>query len=279
MAISRGGPGWAMIPGMGSPCRPIRFSALVVTCNDARHLEACLRSLEFCEERIVVDLGSEDDSVAIAEAAGASTHRHPHRPIVEAVWPNVVGLVRNEWMLMVDPDEVLPEGIASHLEAVIRRTPELGAIRLPVHYYLKGRPLRGTRWGGHKSRAYVYRREALELVPVVHAGKRLRPGWREVAIPADAVPCVRHYWVDSYRQMLAKHRRYLAAEGAARHAAGLRYSPRGLLRHAGGTLATDLIRHRAWRDGPRGLALAAFALWYETRSLLALRRHQRGATP
>jgi glycosyltransferase involved in cell wall biosynthesis len=112
-----------MIPGMPGPCPAVAFSALTVTCNDARRLAECLASVAFCAERIVVDLGSSDGSVATAEAAGARVVRHPHRPIVEAVWSEVVGLARHEWLVLLDPDEVLPAAIAPRLEAIVRSTP------------------------------------------------------------------------------------------------------------------------------------------------------------
>ena len=45
-----------------------RLSAIVITKNEAAKIEACLDSLAFCDERIVVDSGSTDATVALAEA-------------------------------------------------------------------------------------------------------------------------------------------------------------------------------------------------------------------
>ncbi len=46
-----------------------RLSAIVIAKNEAAKIGDCLDSLAFCDERIVVDSGSSDDTVALAEVA------------------------------------------------------------------------------------------------------------------------------------------------------------------------------------------------------------------
>jgi len=53
------------------------LSAIIITRNEARNIAACLESLAFCDERIVVDSGSDDDTVEIAAAAGVTVVSHP----------------------------------------------------------------------------------------------------------------------------------------------------------------------------------------------------------
>ena len=93
-------------------------SAVLVTLNEASRLEACLDSLGFADEILVVDSGSTDDTVAIAERCGARVIHQPwlgygpqkHYAAEQAA---------HDWVLCVDADErVTPELRASIEEAL-----------------------------------------------------------------------------------------------------------------------------------------------------------------
>ena len=57
----------------------MRLSAILITRNEAANIGDCLDALAFCDERIVVDCGSSDDTVAIARGKGARVETHEFR--------------------------------------------------------------------------------------------------------------------------------------------------------------------------------------------------------
>ena len=59
------------------PVAPV--SVTIITLNEAANIEACLASVAWADERLVVDSGSTDDTVARARAAGAR--------VIERDWP------------------------------------------------------------------------------------------------------------------------------------------------------------------------------------------------
>ncbi len=94
-----------------------RLSAVVITHNAARHLDACLRSVSFADEIVVVDSGSNDATQQIAERWGAR--------FIEHEWEGfgrqkqfAVEQARNPWILALDADE----WISDELAGAIRRT-------------------------------------------------------------------------------------------------------------------------------------------------------------
>jgi tetratricopeptide (TPR) repeat protein len=86
------------------------LSLSMIVRDEADRLERCLASVAgFVDEMVLLDTGSVDDTVAIAERCGAVVHRLP--------WPGDFAPARNEalkhvhgdWVLVLDADEVLGE--------------------------------------------------------------------------------------------------------------------------------------------------------------------------
>src|SRR6516165_10389215 len=89
-----------------------RLSAIIITKDEARNIGACLDALAFCEERIVVDGGSTDDTCAIARDKGAQ--------VVVHVWEGfgaqknfALSLASGDWVLSVDADERVSPDLAA----------------------------------------------------------------------------------------------------------------------------------------------------------------------
>jgi tetratricopeptide (TPR) repeat protein len=82
--------------------------------DEAETLAACLASVrDVVDEMVVVDTGSQDDTVAIARAAGAVVHHLPWPGDFAAARNAALGWVTGDWVLVLDADERLrPEAIA-----------------------------------------------------------------------------------------------------------------------------------------------------------------------
>jgi glycosyltransferase involved in cell wall biosynthesis len=97
-----------------------RLSAIIITRNEAGNIGACLDALSFCDERIVVDSGSEDDTVAIAHAKGAKVDAHAWNGFGPQK-NHALSLATGDWVLSVDADErvtpALAKAIASAIDA------------------------------------------------------------------------------------------------------------------------------------------------------------------
>jgi hypothetical protein len=122
------------------PAQRPPLSAVLITRNAASQLPACLDSLAFCDEIVVVDSGSIDETIALAEAYGARVIRHdwlgfgPQKQFA-------VMQASHDWVLCIDADErvsdQLREGIAAEMAA-----PKFHAYRFPRCNRFMGRYLR-----------------------------------------------------------------------------------------------------------------------------------------
>ena len=98
-----------------------KLSAVLITQNASAKLEACLRSLSFCNEIVIVDSGSTDNTVEIANHFGAK--------VIQSEWRGfgpqkqfAVAQTKHEWVLCIDADEQVSDELAKSIVDVLAAT-------------------------------------------------------------------------------------------------------------------------------------------------------------
>ena len=122
------------------------LTALIIAKDEEHLLPACLESIAFCDEVLVVDSGSTDATREIAQTAGA-------RVILRAPWPGFAAQrnlgfdeARHDWILFLDADERISPALREEVQALRAGGFDKAGYRVPrVAHYL-GRWIRGTDW-------------------------------------------------------------------------------------------------------------------------------------
>jgi glycosyltransferase involved in cell wall biosynthesis len=93
------------------------LSACIITYNEADRIEACLASVSFCDEILVVDSYSTDSTPELARNMGARVIQH--------AWPGyrsqkqfAVDCARHDWVLCLDADERVTPQLRQEIEAL-----------------------------------------------------------------------------------------------------------------------------------------------------------------
>ncbi|MHB0947715.1 MAG: glycosyltransferase family 2 protein [Gemmatimonadaceae bacterium] len=95
------------------------LSAVLIVQDEEHYLPDCLASLAgVAQEVVVLDGGSRDATVAIAQRAGARVH---HRPFDHfgAQKQAALELATGEWVLAIDADERIPPALAREITRVV----------------------------------------------------------------------------------------------------------------------------------------------------------------
>lgn len=120
--------------------RRLPLSAVLITHNAASQLAACLDSLAFCDEIVVVDSGSDDGTADLAQRHGAR--------VIAADWRGfgpqkqyAVEQATHDWVLCIDADERVSPALALSIDTALA-APSHGAYRFPRCNRFMGRYLR-----------------------------------------------------------------------------------------------------------------------------------------
>lgn len=116
------------------------FSAVIISLNAASQIEACLKSVSFADEIVVVDSGSSDETVEIAKRYGAK--------VMHQDWLGfgkqkqfAVTQAAHDWVLCLDTDEWVSEKLRASIDSVLHE-PKLNAYKMPRSNRFMGRWLR-----------------------------------------------------------------------------------------------------------------------------------------
>ena len=116
------------------------FSAVIITLNAAAQIEACLQSVAFADEVLVVDCGSTDATLALAQKAGARI-LHQDWLGYGAQKQFAISQAKNDWVLCLDADERVSTPLRTAIEAALM-APKAHGFDLPRCNRFMGRWLR-----------------------------------------------------------------------------------------------------------------------------------------
>jgi hypothetical protein len=252
------------------------LSACIITRDEAERLPACLASVGFCDEIVLVDSGSEDATVQLAEAAGAQILIQPWLGF--AAQRNIaLEQATGDWILEIDADERVSVALRGEIETFLLAPPDgvdLGG--LPLRDIFLGHPL-GPSAKYPKYRHRLLRRNAHrhDERRTVHEG--LLPHGPVHPFEGDLI----HLLAESWQEALADAWSYARLEAGQLDA---RLSPvrflKGALLRPAIKLCYRLTVDSGWRDGWRGLARIAIecatdsTVW--VRHLLGARGREHG---
>lgn len=254
------------------------ISAIVVSKNEGALLEKCLKSIQFCEEILVINLNSTDNTSEIADKYATKCLTIEPIPIVEIIHERYIPQLKNDWVLITDPDEECSEELQLEIINIfetIQSSANIGAVIVPLRYYFKDYLLIGTAWGGINTRHFLIHKSRFVFSSHIHQGRSLVEGFEFERIKFTGKNFIHHYWMTGYRKLLKKHKRYLKNEGSARFNLGQRTSIKKILKSPIKEFKFSYNLKEGYKDGLTGLILSIFWSWYQTNALIKLYQYQK----
>lgn len=234
----------------------LEISAVIITLNEERRLPRALESLSVADEVLVVDCGSADRTVEIAEARGARVVSHP--------WEGysrqknfAASQARYPWILSLDADEALSPELAAELRKLQQEgAGDAAGFRFPRLARFQGRWIRHSGWYPDcKLRLYDRRRGGWggdyvhERVEVDGPVRTLRGD-------------LYHFTGDSFAQQFQRMDRYTTLAAQESFERGEPWVLPGMLAGPPWKFLETYLLRQGFRDGFSGFLIAAMAGLY-----------------
>jgi len=222
--------------------------------DESANIEACIASVEWAGEVIVVENDSLDDTVALAKAAGATVISPPF---------TTIGLARNQgivraktpWILVLDADERCTPELAQEIQATIRQT-EYTAFRIPRRNFFLGKEIHHGGWGGGNDKPIrLFRRDLRYNANKVHEHIDAQEGAQLGELKKSLI----HFTYTSLDQYFEKFVRYSRWWAEQNYARGRRGTAAAIFVRPPARFVRMYLLRGGFRDGARGLVLASLA--------------------
>lgn len=145
-----------------------KVSVIVPVKNEAENLRRCLPALAWADELFVVDSQSTDETAAVARSQGAHLVQFEFNGSYpkKKNWSLDNLPLRNEWVLIIDADEVVPPELAAEIAERIKRA-EADGYYLNMKYYFLGKRIRHCGYAeAWNLRLFKHRLGRYERMPV-----------------------------------------------------------------------------------------------------------------
>lgn len=232
------------------------LAAVIITKNEAVHIAACIAAVQPWVDQVVVwDSVSDDDTVALARAAGAMVHQRPFDNFAAQRQAALEG-VAAEWILFVDADERVTPALGAEVRQVIAN-PAIHGYWIPRRNFIVGTEIR---YGGYYPdyQLRLLRRAAARYDPTRAVHEIVDVGGAEGRLQAPFI----HYNYSAWAQFHRKQRVYARYEAQILAERGIRPRPHNFVLQPLREFRRRYLTLQGWRDGWPGLRLAGLLAWY-----------------
>ena len=233
----------------------MKITATIITLNEERNIARAIESLRCCDEILIIDSGSTDRTVELAQNLGVR--------VIEAGWRGysaqknwAAEQASHDWILSLDADEALSEALEAEIWSLKKSGPKHDAYTMPRLARYLGRWILHSGWYPDRKVRLYHRAKAVWVGEFVHESVQVK------GKVGHLESNILHFTCDSLSEHLRTLDRYttLAAQEIA--ARKLKVPLHRIVLDPAWTFLKSYVLQRGFLDGLEGLTIAYMAAFY-----------------
>jgi glycosyltransferase involved in cell wall biosynthesis len=233
----------------------MKITATIITLNEERNVARAIESLRCSDEILIVDSGSTDRTVELAEKLGVR--------VLEAGWLGYAAqknraaeYASHEWILSLDADEALSESLEAEIWNLKKSGPDCDAYTMPRLARYLGRWIYHSGWYPDRKVRLYHRDKAKWVGDFVHESVEARG--RIGHLKSNIL----HFTCESLSEHVKTMDRYTTLAAQELAARKLKVPLSRLIVDPAWAFVKTYFLQRGFLDGPEGLTIAQMAAFY-----------------
>lgn len=241
------------------------LSVVIIAKNEAGLLPDCLQSVAWADEIVMLDSGSQDGSVAVAESLGAKVFTHVDWQGFGKQRQLAQSYASHDYILMIDADERVTPELRQSIEQTLTAPDDNQVYSCARRNLFLGRFMRHSGWYPDRvNRLYANQRYRYND-NLVHESLDIN-GAKVVPLNGDLL----HLTCRDFFAFQRKQLRYAEEWANQRHQAGKRCGYLSIITHTVGAFCKTWLLRAGFLDGKQGLLLAVVNAQYTFNKYAAL---------
>jgi glycosyltransferase involved in cell wall biosynthesis len=228
----------------------VPLSVAIITRNEEENIQACLESVSFAGQIIIVDSGSTDKTLEIAAEFGCEIYSEEWHGFGRQK-QTALGKCRLPWILVLDADERIPPQTAEIIKKIATdpQTFETG-FSFPRKNYFQGRWIKHAGWWPDRI-VRLFRKDVGQMTTVsVHEAVEIQGIVSSLKVPIE------HFTESSFTRILQKIDKYSTMGAYEAYKEGKNSSIFSAFTRAFFTFIQNYFLRLGLLDGKQGLTLA-----------------------
>lgn len=230
----------------------INISAVINTRNEEKNLEDCLKSLQFADEIIVVDMESADETKTIAKKYTDKVFDTKMVGFVEPARNFATSKAVGDWILIIDADERIPKTLAKRLIEITQEN-DADFVRIPRKNIIFGQWTQHSRWWPDYNIRF-FKKGSVEWQNEIHS----IPITTGIGVNLDSEEAfaIEHFHYNTIDEYFERALRYSTQQSKELIGSGYKFDAIDLISKPLGEFMSRFFAGDGYKDGLHGLILA-----------------------
>ncbi|MBI2196441.1 glycosyltransferase family 2 protein [Candidatus Daviesbacteria bacterium] len=235
-----------------------QISVVINTLNESRNIKRVIESLDWADELVVVDDGSEDKTIEILNELKTrikklKVFQHQGEGYVEPARNYAISKASNEWILILDADEVITETLSKKLVEIVKRMKQIDYVRIPRKNIIFGHFIQESMWWPDYNIRFFKKGKVRWSDKIHRPPEVLGQG---LDLPAEEKNAIIHCSYGTISEFLERMNGYTTVQAAELKKNRYKFDWKDLFEKPLNEFLSRFFANRGYKDGLHGLVLS-----------------------